>query len=299
MESDARVPQLFCFGLGYSARVIARKLVEQGWRVAATTRDPKKADALRGDGIAPYLFNDQQGLSNPAEVMPGVTHLLSSIPPDAQGDPAIHRHGRALTEVFKGSALRWVGYLSTIGVYGDHQGRWIDEDCPVTPLSRESQRRVLAEEQWLEFGRSVDAPAHLFRLPGIYGPGGRSQIDALRAGRARRIVKPGQVFNRIHVDDLADVVIASMKRPGGSSVFNVTDDEPAPANEVVAYAARLLGMDPPPEVAFEDADLPPFAVHFYAECKRVRNDRIKKELGVKLSYPTYREGLAATLASPE
>ena len=297
MESNDRMPQLFCFGLGYSARVIARKLIEQGWRVAATTRDAEKADALRGDGITPYRFNDAQGLSNLAEAMEGVTHLLSSIPPDAQGDPAILRHGRALAEVFKGSALRWVGYLSTIGVYGDHQGRWIDEDCPVTPLSRESRQRVRAEEQWREFGRSVGVPAHLFRLPGIYGPGGRSQIDALRAGRARRIVKPGQVFNRIHVDDLADVVIASMQRPGGSSVFNVTDDAPAPANEVVAYAARLLGIDPPPEVAFEDADLPPFALHFYAECKRVRNDRIKEELGVKLRYPTYREGLAAILAS--
>jgi nucleoside-diphosphate-sugar epimerase len=196
--------------------------------------------------------------------------------------------------------LRWIGYLSTIGVYGDHQGRWIDEDCPVAPLSRESRYRVLAEAQWLEFGQAVGAPAHLFRLPGIYGPGGRSQIDALRAGRARRIVKPGQVFNRIHVDDLAETVIASMRRPGGSAVFNVTDDEPAPANDVVTHAARLLGIDPPPEIAFEDAELPPFAVHFYAECKRVRNQRIKQELGVTLRYPTYREGLAAVLAaSPE
>jgi nucleoside-diphosphate-sugar epimerase len=228
--------------------------------------------------------------------MRGVTHLLSSIPPDASGDPAIHRHSDAWGEALEQGPVRWIGYLSTIGVYGDQQGRWVDEECPVSPISKASERRVLAERQWLDLGRKHGVPAHVFRLPGIYGPNGRSQFDALRAGRARRIVKPGQVFNRIHVDDLARVVIASMQRPGGSPVYNVTDNEPAPAQEVVAYAAQLLGVDAPPEIAFDDAGLSSFAAHFYAECKRVRNDRIKQELGVELQYPTYRQGLAAILA---
>ena len=289
------MPHLFCFGLGYSARVIAKRLIRDGWQVSATTRDPEKARRMSEDNITTYLFSGQQPLGDAVGAMQGVTHLLSSLPPDAQGDPAMGTHGEELQRAFTEEPLAWVGYLSTTGVYGDQQGRWIDEDCPVTPLSKESKQRVLAEDQWLEFGRAINAPAHLFRLPGIYGPAGRSQIDALRAGRARRIVKPGQVFNRIHVDDISEVVIASMLKPGGSSVYNVTDDEPAPANDVVTYAAELLGIEPPPEISLEEANLPPFAADFYAESKRIKNDRIKQELGIKLIHPTYRQGLAAIL----
>jgi len=289
-------PHLFCFGLGYSAQAIARQLLAQGWLVSGTCRDQAKADLLRQKGITPYLFSEKQDLDGPTDCMRGVTHLLSSIPPDESGDPVIHRHGEAIGEALKDSPLRWIGYLSTIGVYGDQQGRWIDEECPTNPISKTSERRVVAEQQWLEFGRMHGVPTHLFRLPGIYGPNGRSQLDALRAGHARRIVKPGQVFNRIHVNDLARVVLASMHKPGGSPIFNVTDNEPAPAHEVVAYAAKLLGIDAPPEIAFDEAELSPFAAHFYAECKRVRNDRIKQELGVDLEFPTYRQGLAAILA---
>jgi len=296
VNNETKPPHLFCFGLGYSAQVIARNLLDQGWLVSGTCRDRAKADSLRHSGITTYLFNAEQGLADLADCLRGVTHLLSSIPPDASGDPAIHLHGDALGDALENSAVRWIGYLSTIGVYGDQQGRWIDEDCPTHPISDAGERRVLAEKQWLDLGRRQGIPAHMFRLPGIYGPNGRSQFDALREGYARRIVKPGQVFNRIHVYDLARVVIASMHQPGGSPVYNVTDNEPAPAHEVVAYAAALLGVEPPPEVAFDDAELSPFAAHFYAECKRVRNVRIKQELGVDLQFPTYRQGLAAILA---
>ena len=282
---------LFCFGLGYSAQVLARRLLDAGWRVSGTCRSDDKAESLRSLGITTYLFNEDRRLTDVSAALDGVTHLLSSIPADAGGDPGLVAHGDDLEKSNRG--LQWIGYLSTIGVYGDQQGRWIDEHCAPEPISNGSRHRVVAEEQWLALGRRLGVPAHVFRLPGIYGPGGRNQIDVVKAGHARRIIKPGQVFNRIHIDDLASVLMASMASLGGAPIYNVCDDEPAPADHVVTYAAELLGVAPPPEVAFEDAELSPFAAHFYAECKRVRNDLIKQELGVALRYPTYREGLAA------
>lgn len=282
---------LFCFGLGYSAQILAGRLLETGWRVSGTCRSEDKAASLRSLGIAAYPFDQDQHLRDVSTVLDGVTHLLSSVPPDANGDPVLAAHGNDLRKL--GSDLHWMGYLSTIGVYGDRQGRWVDEQCAPQPISDGSRRRVIAEEQWLALGSTLDVPAHVFRLPGIYGPGGRNQIDVVKAGHARRIVKPAQVFNRIHVDDLASVLMASMASAGGSPIYNVSDDEPAPADHVVAYAAELLGMEPPPEEPFENAELSPFAKHFYAECKRVRNELIKEELGVTLRYPTYRQGLAA------
>ncbi len=291
MTAQTTPQHLFCFGLGYSAQVLARRLLADGWRLSGTCRSPHKAEALRRQGIKAHLFDKDQPLADTMDALDDVTHLMSSVPPDSEGDPALAAHIAELTQV--GDGLRWIGYLSTIGVYGDRQGRWIDEGCPPQPISSGSKHRLEAENQWLALGRQLGVPAHVFRLPGIYGPGGRNQIDALKSGRARRIIKPGHVFNRIHVDDLAVVLLASMTALRGSPVYNVSDDEPAPADRVVAYAARLLGIEPPPEVAFEDAKLPPFAAHFYAECKRVRNDLIKDELGVTLRSPTYREGLAA------
>ena len=282
---------LFCFGLGYSAQMLTARLLNAGWRVSGTCRSEDKAESLRDLGITTYLFNDGRQLVDVSAALDGITHLLSSIPADADGDPALTAHGEDLGKLAGG--LRWVGYLSTIGVYGDRQGRWVDEQCAPQPISDGSRHRVMAEEHWLALGNKLGVPTHVFRLPGIYGPGGRNQIDVVKAGHARRIVKPGQVFNRIHVDDLASVLMASMASAGGSPIYNVSDDEPAPANDVVTYAAALLGMEPPPEEAFENAELSPFAKHFYAECKRVRNDLIKEELGVTLRYPTYREGLMA------
>ena len=222
-------------------------------------------------------------------MLAGTTHALISIPPDLEGDVVL-RHFRddlaALPE------LAWVGYLSTVGVYGDWQGQWVDETSPTRPISERSLRRVQAERAWLDFGKATGKRVEVFRLAGIYGPG-RSVIDTLRAGTARRIVKPGQVFNRIHVDDVARVLAAAIDRDTGHRIYNVSDDEPAPPQDVVAYAAELLGLPVPPEIAYETAGLAGMAASFWAESKRVSNARIKADLGVELMYPTYREGLRA------
>jgi nucleoside-diphosphate-sugar epimerase len=282
---------LFVFGLGYSATHLAKRLLNQGWRIGGTCRSEEKAADLARLGIEAHVFDGTTPCANMGNTLNGVTHLLSSIPPDDAGDPALGHHSVDIENNSK--ALEWIGYLSTIGVYGDQGCRWIDESCPPQPISRSSIRRVAAEQQWLQLGDHLGIPAKLFRLPGIYGPG-RNQLEALRHGRARRIVKPGQVFNRIHVDDIASAVIASLRKgTAGPAIYTITDDEPAPADEVITFAASLMGIEPPPAIAFDDAQLSPFAAHFYAECKRVRNDLMKRELGIALHYPTYREGLSA------
>jgi nucleoside-diphosphate-sugar epimerase len=276
------VEKLFIFGLGYSAKILAGRLSAQGWAIAGTSRD--------GDGEA-FVFDRQNPLPDAAGQMAGTTHLLLSIPPDEAGDPVLACHADVIAEL---QDLRWIGYLSTTGVYGDHGGGWVDESTPVAPINTRSQWRAGAEQAWLDWGRRHDLGVHIFRLAGIYGPG-RSALDNLRQGKARRIVKPGHVFSRIHADDLATVLQASMARPNSGAIYNVCDDEAAPPQDVIAHAAELLGQMPPPEVAFADADLSPMAASFYADNKRVRNRRIKEELGVVLSYPNYRLGLAALL----
>ena len=218
--------------------------------------------------------------------------MLVSVPPDAGGDPAIVHHAR---DIEASPSIQWIGYLSTIGVYGDHGGAWIDETTPATPTHDRSRWRLAAEEAWRALGARSGKRCQVFRLPGIYGPG-RSAIERVREGSARRIVKPGQVFNRIHVDDIAGALSAAMAGRGAHDVYNVTDDEPAPPQDVIAYAAALLHMPPPPEIAFEDAKLSPMVISFYAENKRVGNARLRDELGVKLKFPSYREGLQAILA---
>jgi nucleoside-diphosphate-sugar epimerase len=224
-------------------------------------------------------------------LLAGTTHALVSIPPDLEGDPAL-RHFRG--ELAALPELAWVGYLSTVGVYGDWQGQWVDETSPTRPISERGLRRVQAERAWLEFGNDTGKRVEVFRLAGIYGPG-RSVIDALRAGTARRIVKPGQVFNRIHVEDVAQVLAAAIDKDTGHRLYNVGDDEPAPPQDVAAYAAELMGLPVPPEVALDAAGLTGMAASFWTECKRVGNARIKGDLGVELIYPTYREGLRALL----
>ncbi len=276
--------KMFVFGLGYTAQVLTRRLLAQGWDVIGTSRD--------GEGGA-IAFDQAHPMRDAAGQMAGTTHLLLSIPPDESGDPALARHGDAIAAL---PDLRWVGYLSTTGVYGDHDGGWVDEGTATAPINKRSQWRVDAEQAWLKWGRRHDRPVHIFRLAGIYGPG-RSALDNLRQGRARRIVKPGHVFSRIHVEDLATVLQASMGQPNPGAIYNVCDDEAAPPQDVIAHAAELLGLEAPPEVAFADADLSPMAASFYADNKRVRNDRIKDELGVGLAYPNYRLGLAALLKS--
>lgn len=288
-------PRLFCFGLGFSALTLARRRRAAGWRVAGTTRTAEKAAALAAEGLDVHLFDRGRPLDDAAAALAGTTHLLASVPPDAEsepgGDPVLAAHGAAIAAL---PALRWVGYLSTTGVYGDRGGGWVDEASALRPSGARGRRRVAAEAAWLALHERHGLPVHLFRLAGIYGPG-RSQLDSVAAGRARRVIKPGQVFSRIHVEDVASVLEASMARPDPGAAYNVCDDEAADPAEVVAYAARLLGLPVPPAVPFEDAELSPMGRSFYADNKRVSNRRIKEELGVRLRHPDYRSGLRALL----
>ena len=284
--------RLFCFGLGFSAEALARRLRDEGFAVAGTCRGAEKAKAFAEKGFEMHLFGDGHPLADPAMALRRTTHLLLSIPPGEAGDPVFATHAREIAAM--APCLDWVGYLSTTGPYGDHGGEWVTEDTPLAPSTERGRRRLAAEEAWRGLAAEAGLPLHIFRLAGIYGPG-RNQIRSLLDGTAKRIVKDGQIFSRIHVDDIAAVLAASIARPNPGAAYNVCDDEPAPPQDVVAYAARLLGCQPPPEIAFEKAELSPMARSFYAESKRVSNRRIRKELGVVLKYPTYRDGLAALL----
>ena len=275
---------LLSFGHGYSARALTRLL--PGWRVIGTTRSAEKAEALAAEGVEPLVWPGD----DPLPALDAATHVLTSVAPGAEGDPVLKTFGPELTK--RAAQFQWVGYLSTTGVYGDHGGGWVDEATPLAPSTRRGQMRVDAEAAWQALG----LPLHIFRLAGIYGPG-RGPFAKVRAGTARRIVKPGQVFSRIHVEDIARVLAASIARPNPGAAYNVCDDDPAPPQDVIAHAAELLDLPLPPEIPFEEADLSPMARSFYAESKKVRNDRIKEELGVTLTYPDYRTGLAALLAA--
>ncbi|MEX2201699.1 MAG: SDR family oxidoreductase [Dongiaceae bacterium] len=290
--NDIAPARLFGFGFGYSARALAARLAPEGWRLAGTARSEAACAALQATGIEACLFERTRPLADPQAALAGTTHLLASIPPDAAGDPALDCHG---PDIAACNALRWIGYLSTTGVYGDRSGGWVDETSALHPSGARSARRVAAEAAWGALGERIGVPVQIFRLAGIYGPG-RNALAALREGRARRIVKPDQVFSRIHVDDVAQVLHASMLRPEAGAIYNVADDEAADPALVVEHAAGLLGVAPPPAEPIESANLSPMARSFYDDCKRVRNDRIKNELGVVLRYPTYREGLAALRA---
>jgi len=277
---------LLSFGHGYSARALASLLVPQGWRVIGTTRKPEKADEFRAEGVEPLIWpNDDIALA-----LSSASHILISVGPDENGDPVLARlHGH----IAKAAAhLHWVGYLSTTGVYGDHQGGWVDESTPLTPSTKRGRLRVTAEAAWQDLAADTNLPLHIFRLAGIYGPG-RGPFAKVRAGTARRIIKQSQVFSRIHVDDIAQVLAASIARPNPQAIYNLCDDDPAPPQEVIAYAAELLGLPLPPAVDFETAELTPMARSFYAESKKVSNTRIKQDLGVRLLYPDYKSGLQA------
>ena len=293
--------KLFCFGFGYCAQVLAERLGDN-----AASRDAASRAAVglagtrtRVDGPAAgpvrlAVFNGDGRATRVTALLAETTHLLVSIPPDLEGDAALRYHGADLARL---SSLRWIGYLSTIGVYGDAGGGTVDETSALKPQSERALRRVTAENQWRAFGQETGKRVEVFRLPGIYGPG-RSVVDSLRAGTARRIIKPGQVFNRVHVVDIAralerTMALASADQAIGYDTFNVVDDEPAPPQDVVAYAAELLGLPAPPEVPFEAASLSPMGRSFYGESKRVGNARLKQALGFELQYPTYREGLLA------
>jgi hypothetical protein len=276
---------LFCFGLGYSAGFLARGLARAGWPIHGTKRDAPTG----GEEFPLYRFHRGQPLADGRNALAGSTHVLISVPPDELGCPVLDEHGSDIATL---AGLVWVGYLSTTNVYGDRAGGWVDESSPVMPSGERGQRRVKAEAGWLDLWQRNGVPIHSFRLAGIYGPG-RSALDALKRGTARRVAKPGQVFSRIHVEDLVAVLRASMARPRPGAIYNVCDDEAAPPDDVIAYAAALLGSAPPPLQDFAQAELSPLAKSFYDDNKRVANRLIKDELGVRLRYPTYREGLAA------
>lgn len=274
---------LLSIGHGYSAQALARLLLPEGWRIIATTRHAAQAERLAATGVEALVW---PGTDLPFDQ---ATHLLTSVAPDASGDPVLNALGPQIAAA--APHLDWVGYLSTVGVYGDHGGGWVDEDTPLTPATKRGEMRVAAEQAW----QAVPGlPLHIFRLAGIYGPG-RGPFEKVRDGTARRILKPGQVFSRIHVADIAQVLAASIARPNPGRVYNVCDDDPAPPEDVLSHAAALLGLPEPPGVPFDQAEMSPMARSFYAENKRVRNDRIKAELGVSLRYPDYRAGLAALL----
>lgn len=279
---------MLILGFGYTAEALSAHLLRGGWRVIGVSRDVDKAVRMRRSGVEPVFWDEAAPLSDSlAAAFAQTTHLLASAAPDAQGDPFLRLCGGALASL----QLRWAGYLSTIGVYGDAQGAWVDESAPLRPSTPRGKRRVVAEQAWQ---RACPVPAHIFRLAGIYGPG-RGPLIKVQNGTARRIIKPGQFFSRIHVEDIAHTILASLQRPNAGAAYNLCDDDPAPPQDVIAYAAALLGLPAPPEEPFETAQLSPMARSFYAESKRVRNERIKRELGVSLLYPSYREGLGALL----
>jgi nucleoside-diphosphate-sugar epimerase len=280
------VNHLLCFGFGFSARALAARLDRREWKVSATSRDAEGIAVIEAQGFHGLLFDST------LQIGPDVTHLLISAPPGEHGDPVLRLFQAQLQQLSK--SLKWVGYLSTTGVYGDRGGDWVDEDSPLEPTTSRGQRRLEAERSWLRLHREFGLPVHLFRLAGIYGPG-RNQLLTVRDGSARRIIKPGQIFSRIHVEDIAGVIAASIAKPHPGRAYNVCDDEPCPPQEVVAYAADLLGLPVPPEIPFEEAELSPMAKSFYAESKRVSNGRMKTELRYNLLFPNYREGLRALL----
>ncbi len=273
---------LLSLGHGYSAQALER-LLPPDWRIIATTRNEEKAGSLTGPNLQARIWPGDDLRADLAQA----THLLMSIAPEQEGDPIL---AAMANDLRKATHLEWVGYLSTTGVYGDHGGGWVDEDSPLAPSTERGRRRVEAERAWAELG----LPLHIFRLAGIYGPG-RGPFAKVRNGTARRIIKEGQVFSRTHVDDIARVLWASINQPDPGATYNVCDDDPAPPQDVIGYAAELLDLPLPPAIPFEEAEMTPMARSFYAESKKVRNDKIKTELGVTLLYPDYRSGLQALL----
>ncbi|WP_349363297.1 MAG: SDR family oxidoreductase [Roseitalea porphyridii] len=278
-------PVTLIFGAGYSGRAYGRHLVARGQTVFGTTRSPGKAEDLKNAGIDPLLFGGETVDDALATAIGSATDLIVSVAPDAEGDPVLRA---AREQIAAAPRLAWIAYLSTVGVYGNHDGAWVDERTSPRPVSERSRQRVRAEQEWQDFARERGVPLSILRLSGIYGPG-RNALVNLAEGRARRLVKPGQVFNRIHVDDIAGA-LAFLAERRHDGILNVTDDRPAPPQDVVAYAASVMEVDPPPEIDFENATLSPMARSFYGENKRVSNAAIKA-LGYAFRFPDHRAAL--------
>jgi nucleoside-diphosphate-sugar epimerase len=287
---------VFFFGMGYSSLATARSIhdiIDSDVPIAGTTRTEEGIERL---AESPYRLHLFDGIAPGTTLVPDLhraTHVVLSIPPNDSGDPALNLHRRDLDAA---PSLEWLCYFSTVGVYGDFGGGWVDESAPTRPLNKRSQQRVEVEQLWRDYAAERGVPLLILRLAGIYGPG-RSSFDKLREGTARRIVKPGQVFNRIHVEDIGRITtLAAQRKLAGT--FNLSDDEPAPPQDLVEYAARLMGEPVPPPIGFEDAQMTEMARSFYSDNKRVSNAAIKAALGTTLAYPNYRAGLDATFRLP-
>lgn len=282
--------KMLVFGHGYCAGFLTPLLRARGWQVLGTTRgDP---DRVAQAGAVPLIWPGEDARLR--EEIATADAILVSAAPGSGGDPVL----AAFHDDLVGAKPRWLGYLSTTGVYGDRNGGWVDEDSPLDATGPRGQARIRAEGDWQTLADRAGLPLHIFRLAGIYGPG-RGPFEKVRNGTARRIIKPGQVFSRIHAEDIAQVLLASLDRPAPGTAYNLCDDDPAPPQDVLAHAAELLGLPPPPQVAFEDAQMTPMARSFYADSKRVSNRRIKEDLGIVLRHPDYRSGLAAILAGDD
>jgi nucleoside-diphosphate-sugar epimerase len=282
---------IFLFGAGYSLRAFAAGRPDPAIRIAGTTRSSAKASVLRTETIEPFLFDGTALADDLAARLATAQALIVSASPEDDGDPVLAVARQAIET--RMPALRWIGYLSTVGVYGGHDGAWIDEDAECRPTSARARRRLDAEAEWQALGARLGVPVAVLRLSGIYGPG-RNAFVNLSNGTARRIVKPDQVFNRIHVADIAGSLWHLLEH-GLGGVFNVTDDEPAPPQDVVTYAASVMGVEPPPEIAFDEAAMTPMARSFYGENKRVSNARLKAA-GYDFRFPDYRVALDALWA---
>ena len=291
-RAGAVVKTLHAIGFGYCAEALAHLLAPRGWRISGTSRTVQGAAGITAKGFAGHVFDGTAGAPEAGAALAKASHLLVSAPPERAGDPVLRAGGASMRQA---QGLAWIGYLSTIGVYGDAQGEWVDEDTPPRGRQDRAIRRIEAEQAWLAFGAETGRNVQIFRLAGIYGPG-RNILLNLRDGTARRIVKPGQVFNRIHVADIAQALAAAMARGQPGRIYNLTDDEPAAPDAVLVHGARLLGMAAPAPVPFDAATLSPMAASFYDGSRRVRNHRLKHELAVELHYPTFREGLRALAA---
>lgn len=284
---------LFCFGYGYSCDYLGHELQRVGsWKITGTTRDPERKALMKERGIKTVLFDYNAPLNDPGLFLKDVTHLLISTPPFDSGDPVFLMHAEDI--IRQQSSIKWIGYLSSTNIYGDHGGDWVDENTETRPSNKRGSRRVKAEKQWLSLYEKHNLPVHVFRLSGIYGPG-RSALDSVRAGMARRINKPGHVFSRTHIADIVQTIIASMMSPNPGSIYNLCDDHAAPSHEVIEYACRLLEIEPPPLIPFNEADMAPIARSFYNDNKLIHNNKIKTELGIKLHYPDFKTGLEACL----
>ncbi len=284
--TDRQEKSLFIFGFGFSSLSIARRAKGDFGKICGTTRSREKMNAIEKEDVIPVLFGGEEADPSLADHLAAATHLLISIGPYEAGDPVLDALEAALSKADK---LEWIGYLSTVGVYGDHNGEWVDETTETRPVSKRSKQRVAAENAWQGFADARGVPLAIFRLSGIYGPG-RNAFMNIEKGTARRLVKPGQVFNRIHREDIGEAVALAMAK-SASGIFNITDDEPAPPQDVVAFAHELAGTPPPDEIDFETAELSPMARSFYGENKRVSNARSKEILGLEYRWPNYRIAL--------